>query len=226
MTAYTKYLPLIHQSGLFAGISMPETEHLLDCMNAEIRTYDKGETILRAGDIIHNIGMILDGTAIIEREDFWGNVSVMADLHPASTFAEAYASLSRIPVDVTVVATSRCTVIFMDITAISTQCNNACAFHGQMIRNLMRSIAEKNIQLNSKIDCISKKTIREKLMAYLSEESMKNHSASFDIPFNRQQLADYLFVDRSALSNEISKLAHEGILTSNRNHFEILKQYE
>ncbi len=223
MRLYENYLPILRKSNLFSGVAEYEIGDMMSCLNPRLKHFEKNESILRAGEQLHSIGMIVQGTAIIQQEDFWGNVSVLDDLHPGLMFAEIYAAMSQIPMDITVLATSDCDVMFFDISELTTQCGTACNYHSRLIQNIMTSIARKNIALNQKIDCISKRTIRDKLLAYLSAESIRAHSSSFDIPFNRQQLADYLFVDRSALSNEISKLTKEGVITSVRNHFEILE---
>ena len=224
MVKYEEYLPVLKKLNLFLGVSENEIHHMMSCMNPQKRSYEKNETILRAGEQIHSFGLLLSGTALIEKEDFWGNVAVMSALSSGSMFAEVYAALSQIPTDVTVIATSHCEIMFFDLSAFTSLCGESCSYHSRIIQNVMTSIARRTLQLNQKIDCISKRTIRDKLMAYLSSESMRQHNNTFDIPYNRQQLADYLFVDRSALSNEISKLTREGLIRSQRNHFEILRE--
>lgn len=220
-----KYLPLLKNTTLFSGISVDEIKNMLSCLSARITKYSKNEFILRSGDNIHQIGIILSGTAMVIREDYWGNRTIITELTPGIIFGESYAAISYMPAESSVVANEECQIMFLNIKKIITVCSSVCSYHSRLIKNMLTTIAKKNINLTQKIDFMSKKTIREKLLAYLSVESNEAKNPSFTIPFNRQQLADYLSVDRSALSNEISKLQNEGILTSSRNHF-ILHQIE
>ena len=112
--------------------------------------------------------------------------------------------------------------MFINIERILVTCSNNCPFHNKLIRNLMHDLAQKALMFHRKIDVISRRTTREKLLSYLNYEARRQGSGSFDIPFDRQGLADYLEVDRSGLSLEISKLRKEGILESRKNHFTLL----
>ena len=174
------------------------------------------------GEPAKNIGILLSGSAQIVQVDYFGNRSIMAGLEPSELFGESFAcaGVEAIPVDV--VANEDSEVMFMDCHRLTHSCSNACPFHQQMIYNLMKVVAIKNLIFHQKIQITSKRTTREKLMAYLLLQAKKNNSSSFHIPYDRQALADYLEVDRSGLSAEISKLTKEGILVSQRNHFELL----
>lgn len=213
------YLPVLKKSSLFSGVSPDEISTMLKCLSARQKHYKKEEFIIRSGDYIHSVGMVLSGTALIIQEDFWGKRTIISEVMPGSLFAETYACLSSLPIEMSVISDSECDIMFLDFNKILTVCTSACTFHTRLIQNFLSSIASRNLTLTKKIQHMSKKTIREKLLSYLSTESLKSTASTFDIPFNRQQLADYLSIDRSALSNELSKLQAEGILTYNKNRF-------
>ena len=214
-----KYISILKNTNLFLGIDEKEITAMLGCLNAKVVSYKKNETILRIGETSPSIGMLLSGQALMEKEDFWGNRTIISEVLSGMIFNESYACLSQMPSEHRVTATEQSTVMYFDVSRTFSVCSTACNYHTRLIRNLIRSLAEINIGLTRKMECISKKTIRDRLLTYLSSESRKIGQSYFTIPFNRQQLADYLSVDRSALSNEISKLQKEGIITCNRNQF-------
>ncbi|SER56889.1 Crp/Fnr family transcriptional regulator [Lachnobacterium bovis] len=214
-----KYLMLLKNTTLFSGISIDEIDKMLNCLSSQINTYSKNEFIFRSGESIQHVGLVLSGNAMIIREDYWGNRTILSELKPGTIFGEAYAVLSFVPAESSVIATTDCSIMLLDMKKITNICSSTCTYHSKLIQNMLMTLAKKNVNLTQKIDFMSKKTIRDKLLAYLSFESNKVNNPSFTIPFNRQQLADYLSVDRSALSNEISKLQNEGVLISNKNQF-------
>ncbi len=221
-----KYLPVLKNSNLFSGVRPDEITAMLKCLSARTRHFKKEEFIIRSGDFVHSVGLVLSGTALIIQEDFWGRRTIISEVLPGSLFAETYACLSSIPIEMSVVSDSECDVLFLDFHKILTVCTSACSFHTRLIQNFLSSIARRNLGLTKKIQHMSQKTIRDKLLSYLSTESLKNSSSTFDIPFNRQQLADYLSIDRSALSNELSKLQAEGILSYKKNRFTLTENIE
>lgn len=221
-----EYIHILKRSGMFSGATEDEIESMLGCLAATTSHYDKNKFIIRSGEPIHSVGMVLQGSVLIVKEDFWGNRTIISEISAGSVFAEAYACLSQLPLETSVIANENCVVMFFDVKKILSVCSNACSHHTRLIQNLLSTLAEKNITLTRKIEHISKKTIRDKLLSYLSSESLKNNNASFSIPYNRQQLAEYLSVDRSALSNEISKLQSEGILTCHKNEFTMMTDYD
>lgn len=214
-----EYLSILKKSNLFSGVQPEEISAMLKCLSARLKHFKKEEFIIRSGDYIHSVGMILSGTALIIQEDFWGRRTIISEVLPGSLFAETYACIPSIPIEMSVISDSECDVLFLDFNKILNVCTSACTFHTRLIQNFLSSIARRNLTLTKKMQHMSKKTIREKLLSYLSAESLKSNSSTFDIPFNRQQLADYLSIDRSALSNELSKLQDEGILTYKKNQF-------
>ena len=218
-----KYLTLLSNTTLFTGIAKEDISSMLTCLSARMATYKKGEFILHTGNTIHEVGMVLSGSALIIKEDFWGNRSILSEVSSGFLFAETYACIGTVPLEVSVVASSDCEILFLDFHKILTTCSSTCQFHTKLIHNLLATLAQKNLTLTRKLEHMSQKTTRDKLLSYLSGESLKAKSPSFSIPFNRQQLADYLSVDRSAMSNELGKLKKEGILTYDKNTF-ILKE--
>lgn len=219
-----KYLPILKKSSLFSGVSPDEITVMLKCLSARVKHYKKEEFIIRSGDYIHSVGMMLSGNALIIQEDFWGKRTIISEVMPGTVFAETYACISSLPIEMSVISDSECDVLFLDFNRILTVCTSACTFHTRLIQNFLSAIAGRNLALTKKMQHMSKKTIREKLLSYLSTESLKSSSPTFHIPFNRQQLADYLSIDRSALSNELSKLQAEGILSYNKNNFTLMDE--
>lgn len=218
-----KYLSIMKKSPIFIGIGENELNGMLDCLSAVKLEYAKNDFVLRFGDSVNSIGMVLAGSVCIIKEDYWGNRNIIAKILPGQLFAETYACMPGATLGVSVIAEEETIVMFMDIKRILSTCTSSCEFHTRLIRNLLTVLAEKNLQMNDKLTHMAQRTTKEKILSFLSTESLRHGSSSFDIPFNRQQLADYLSVDRSALSNELCKMRDEGILDFNKNHF-VLKQ--
>ena len=208
---------------LFRGLKEAEITSLLECLHTAKRSYQKGEVILSEGSITENIGIVLSGMAVISCNDIWGNTSILGNVAPGSVFAEVYACIPGQPTLVTVSAVEDTSVLFMNVSRVLATCINACPFHTRLVRNLLTVCAHKSLQLSQRILHTSSKSIRGRLMSYFSECAKRAGSNSFLIPYNRQQLADYLNVDRSALSAELGKLRREGVLSAERNRFTILK---
>lgn len=195
---------------------------MLSCLGAKTELFDKKYTIMAEGTPAKYIGIVLSGSVQIIQVDYYGNRSILSSLEPSQVFAEAFAAAEIKSIPVSIVANEPSEIMFIDCTHIMHTCSNNCGFHNQLIFNLMQDIAAKTILFHQKIEIISKRSTREKLLTYLSFYSKKTGSASFDIPYDRQELADYLEVDRSGLSAEISKLRSEGLLNSYKKHFELL----
>lgn len=211
---------------LFRGIKENDIEALLNCLGAKERKYKKGDVILAEGACTQQLGIVLCGTVIVELGDIWGNNSVLSSIGPGGSFAEAYACVPGEPLMVNVIAGENTSVLFINVANILTVCENTCAFHNTMIRNLLTLCASKNLQLSQRVLHTGSKSIRTRLMSFFSECIKKSGSYSFDIPYNRQQMADYLNVDRSALSNELAKMKKDGIIRYNKNHFDVLKTHD
>lgn len=214
-----QYLKLLKNTKLFSGITETEIEAMLSCLSATKRSYQKGECIFRKGELVSHVALLLKGCVHIQKEDYWGNSSILNEITEGEIFGEVYACLGNDEILNNAVAVRPSVVLFLDINRVLTMCPSACRFHGQLIRNLLSVLAAKNKVLAQKLEHMSQRTTREKLLSYLSEQSLKADRPTFDIPFNRQQLADFLSVDRSAMSNELCKMRDEGILQFDRNHF-------
>ena len=211
---------------LFQGTSPEEVKAMLGCLQAEQKTYQKGEMIYRMGDAVPAMGLVLSGSVSIENDDIWGNKSILDTASAGQVFAETYACVPSEPMMVSVVASEKTEVLFLNVNRILQTCSNSCSHHNKIIHNLLSVSARKNLNLSRRIFHTSAKSIRGRLLSYLSYQAMKNGSREFDIPFSRQQLADYLSVDRSALSNELSKMQKEGLLQADRSHFLLRKTIE
>ena len=213
-------LTILTECTLFHGLREAQIREMLPCLSARQARFRRGQFLLRAGDRASSAGIILSGEAEVLQEDFWGNRNLLAAVGPGDLFAEAFACAHAVS-PVSVLCKTDGSVLYLNVRAVFSPCEKACAQHKTLSQNLIRVLAEKNMQLNEKVGFLSQRTTREKLLAYLSAQARRSGSASFRIPFDRQQLADYLCIDRAAMSTEISRLQKEGLLKTNRNHFEL-----
>lgn len=216
------YLNVLRACPLFAGIQEENLKTMLNCLNTRTAFFDKKYTILAEGNPAKHIGIMLSGSAQIIQLDYYGNRSILSEVTAGEMFGEAFACAEVPALPVAVVADTPCEVMLIASDHILNNCANRCGFHQQMIYNLMKDLAEKALRFHQKIEVIAKRSTREKLMTYLALEAKKADSNTFEIPFDRQELADYLEVDRSGLSSEIGKLRREGILDNHRNRFRLL----
>ena len=214
-------LKILENSRLFAGIRVDEIQPMLSCLQAVERKYPRGAYIFHTGEEVRALALLVRGTAHIQKEDFWGNRSLLASLAAGDIFAEAYAMPDSGAMRSDVVAVESCTVLLMDVERVLSRCTNSCAFHARLTENLFALLAEKNRILARKVDYLAQRTTRQRLLAYLSEQAQRAGSAEFTIPFNRQQLADFLSVERSAMSAELSRMQAEGLLETERSHFRL-----
>ncbi|MDR0856232.1 MAG: Crp/Fnr family transcriptional regulator [Clostridiales bacterium] len=219
-----KFSPVLRASPLFAGIGDDGFDAMLGCLGARTRAYAKDETIYFEGDAVTEIGLVLDGRLHLIKDDMWGNASIVAEIAPPDMFAEAVVCGGIGTAPVNVVAKEASEVLFIDYQRVLAGCPSACAFHAALIRNMIGILARKNITLAAKLEHLAKRTTREKLLSYLAEQARQKKSGAFDIPFNRQELADYLFVERSALSAEMSRLKADGRIDYRKNHFILRKE--
>lgn len=217
-----KYFEILRKCPLFNDIEDKDMESMMGCLGARVKEFHKWETIMAEGEKVKYLGIVLIGKAQIEQRDYFGNRSIVASVEPSEMFGESFAcaGIDIMPVDV--IATEETTVMYVDCFRIIHSCSNACSFHQQMIYNLLKVVAIKNLMFHQKMEITSKRSTREKLMAYLLFQAKKHNSNSFEIPYDRQQLADYLQVDRSGLSAEISKLRREGTIMCRKNAFSLL----
>lgn len=217
-----QYFTLLLHSQLFKGVRQEEIRSILQCLGAAKRGYKKGEYIYQIGDTASSVALLLRGEVHIQHEDYWGNQTIISEITPGVLFGETYALLPNAPLTVNALAVTDCTVLFLKAFNIISPCEQACGFHNILIRNLVTALAGKNLMLTGKLEHMAQRSTRNKLLSYLSLQSIKAGSSSFEIPFNRQQLADYLAVDRSAMSNELGKLRDEGLLEFDKSHFRLI----
>lgn len=212
---------LLRETALFHNLSAEETHTVLSCLSPNIVTRPKSSYLLQAGDCTNKLGLLLSGKAYIVQEDVWGHQNMIAKLYPNDTFAEAFAVSKESRLNVSVIAEEDCKVMWINAVQMLTQCAKNCPAHIRLTQNFVTILAKKNLQLNDKITHMSKRSTREKLLSYLSGEALRQGSLSFTIPYNRQQLADFLCVERAAMSSELSKLQRDGFLHYNRNYFNL-----
>ena len=214
-----KYIGILKRTQLFSGVSETEISAMLNCLQAKLRTFRKGEYIFKQGEHLDQITVLVEGKLLIQRDDFWGNRSIVNVIRIGEMFGEAYLAPESGSLLNDVIAEEDSTIFFFDVQKVLTVCPSACRFHSMIIQNLFFAISEKNRKLIQKIGHMSNRTTRTKLLSYLSEEAAKQNRSHFTIPFNRQQLADFLCVDRSAMSNELCKMRDEGLIEFDKNEF-------
>lgn len=206
-------------STLFRGIEEKDALVMLKCLDARKRCYKKGEMIFRAGDTTDSLGLLLSGSVHLLKEDLWGNQQILSPIAPGQIFAEVYACIKGETFPFRVCAAGDCEVLFLNVKRVLSTCSSSCAFHNRLIQNLLFTLASKNLNLNRKIDYITPKSIRDRVIAYLSDEALRQERNPLELPFNRQQMADYLCVERSALSKELSRMQDEGLISYRKNKF-------
>lgn len=213
---------------LFRGIPEEEWGQMWECLHAQKQRYSPGEVILLAGQPADRVGILLEGQAQVIREEFSGSRTILTALSPGDLFAEAFACASgeHKTLPVTVLSVAESTVLLIDYRRILHTVPAGCTFHDRLVENMLAVMADKNLMLNRRLGHLSKRTTREKLLSYLSEQATLHGSASFSIPFNRQELADYLCVERSAMSAVLSRLRAEGVLETERNRFTLKRNTE
>ena len=219
-----EYLPVLSRARLFAGVAPDELESALNCLESRPVRYEKGEYILRAGAAVESLGLLAAGDAIINQEDFWGNRNLLYAIEPGQCFAESFACAPGSASTVSVVAQAESAVLWLNVRRLLGLCPSGCRHHSAILQNLLADLAVKNLRLNEKVSHLSQRTTRARLLSYLSAEAQRQGGPDFDIPFSRQQLADYLSVERSGLSAELSRIQAEGLLTFRKNHFTLLQE--
>lgn len=214
-----KYFDLILTNPLFSGISKESLKSLLSCLSARITEIPKGDPVFLEGDPAGFIGLVLEGAVQIVRDDFYGNRSLLTLAQAGDLFAEAFACANVETMPVSGYAIQNSKILWLNCRRMLTVCTNACGFHSMLVQNLLQVVAQSNLLLGRKIQFMSGKTTREKLMTYLLDQAKQAGSRDFTIPLDRQALANFLGVERSAMSAEISKLRADGILESKGSWF-------
>lgn len=217
-----KYISALKKCGLFQEIEEENLVAMLGCLGAKVSNVRKHEVIFQEGATARFLGIILSGAVQMVQDDFYGNRTIVTQIEENRVFGESFACAGVTSLPVSFIASKDCEIMLIDCSRITNTCCNACAFHKQIIFNLLQLVAKKNLDFHQKIEITSKRTTREKLMTYLLSVAKQTGSSSFSIPYNRQGLADYLGVERSAMSAEIGKLRKDGIIECHKNLFEIL----
>jgi len=216
------YIKILRRCPLFEGIRDEDLSRMLVCLGAKVEAFDKKYTIIAEGKPAKYIGIVLSGSVQISKNDYYGNRSIIAEAEESEVFGEAFACAEIQSIPVMVTANEPCEIMLIECAHILHTCSNNCGFHQQLIFNLMKDLATKTLLFHQKLEITSKRSTREKLMTYLMIQAKKAGSNRFTIPFDRQELADYLEVDRSGLSAEIGKLRREGLIENEKNSFVLL----
>lgn len=218
-----EYFDALRSCPLFDGIADSELSAVLPCLGAKIIRFDRGAAIMTEGEAARYVGVVLSGMVHIVQVDYFGNRSIIEGIEPSGLFGESFAcaGIPAIPVDA--VAAEPAGIMLIDCLKIMCSCSNACEFHQRMVYNLLKVVARKNLVFHQKIEITSKRSTKEKLLAYLLFQAKKSGTDSFEIPYNRQELADYLGVERSGLSVEIGKLCRQGVIAADHKQFRLLK---
>ena len=206
-----EFFPILAASPLFSGVTENELDAMLTCLAAKTEQFPKDVFLLHPGDTVEEIGMVLSGCALVVQEDIWGNRNILSRTAPGQTYAAAFACAPNSVSNVSVVTETPTTVLFLNVKRLLTVCPAACVHHSRIIRNLLSDLAGKNLLLNEKLTHIAQRTTRA--------EAQRRGAVEFDIPFSRQQLADFLAVERSGLSLELGKMKKDGLLDFHKEHF-------
>lgn len=217
-----EHIEMIQKCPLFTGIDINHLKTMLTCLGARVVRAGKGRTIFNEGDSADRIGVVLQGSVQILRDDYYGDRSILAHITQQDIFGEAYAFSDSDTLPVSAIASEDSWILIIDSIRVRSCCSNACDHHNQLIYNLLKLVSDKNLKLHQKIHITSRRTTRDKLMAYLTNFAIQSGRNEFSIPYDRQGLADYLQVDRSGLSAEIGKLRREGVIECSRDRFKLL----
>ena len=206
---------------LFDGMKLDEANRMLECLDAHVVSRDKGAAIFVEGSHATRFGVVLSGSLVVAKDGLDGKRTIIKRIGEKELVAAAQAFSGAKTMRVRVEADAPSKVLILNAERVGAPCCNACAFHTRLVRNVMRILAAKTLELNAKIEILSHRTTEDRLMSYLRSFADKCGKSEFDIPFDRQQLADFLCVERSALSAEISRLARAGSFDCHKNHFKL-----
>ncbi len=218
-----QHLNILQNCPLFADVASDDLDAVLNCLQARIIRVSRGQTVFQEGEPAENVGIVLSGWVQMVRDDYFGNRSIIGRAEPSQLFGEAFACAGT-EMLVSVVAAADGEIMLADCRKVLTLCKNSCTFHNQIIYNLLQIVARKNLLLSQKLEILSRRSTREKLMQYLLQEAKNAGSDEFSIPYDRQGLADFLGVERSALSAEISRMRADGLIECRKNWFRLVPQ--
>ncbi len=211
---------------LFRGIAPQEIQNLCTCLGIYEKAYPRGAMIYSVGDVAGDVGLVLSGAVNIVMNSYWGVSSIFGHMEKGEVFGEAYAAIPGKELLCDVMACENSVILFLPMARAVAPCQKCCAAHLHLLQNLIQISAAKNLHLSNRMMHIAPRTIRERLLSYLSAQRMANGSNHFTVPFTRQQLSEYLEVDRSALSHELSKMQRDGLLKINKNEFILCSDIE
>ena len=211
-----------HPVFLFSGLTAEEKMQALHCLAPVAKVYDAGEWIVLAGETMARFGWIESGAVLIIRQEADGGELLLSQLEAGDLFGESFA-FGNLPFRVSVCAKEHTVIRYFECSRFLAPCEKSCLFHQKMVANLLVHFAQKNVFLTGRIEHLSRRTLREKILSYLSAYADKEKKTLFSIPFDRQQLADYLGCDRSALSAALSKLRTEGVIDYHKNTFRLIQ---
>ncbi len=217
-----KYIKQLLDYPLFFGVKEKDMEPMLTCLGGQVKKYKKGEYIFFEEDDIRYIGIIISGSVDMLKEDIWGNKTMLVRMKKEELFGETFSCGADQSSVVSFCASHNAEVLFLPFDRVMHSCSMTCVFHHRLIENMVAIIARKNKQLMEKTEVISKKTLREKIMVYLSQQAQQKGTKYFEIPLGRVELADFLCTDRSALTRELNTMRDEGIIDFDKNMFQIL----
>ena len=216
---------LLKRCPLFYGIREDELYTLLKCCAAREERYEPGEWVRGEGRAMNSKMGLVGGKVLVFQEDFWGQKEELYHIGEGEVFGQSYSCARTPALPVQLIAEKVCRTVFLDYQRMITFCSLACDFHTRLIQNLLRILAEANVGFENRGRHMSRRTTREKLLSYLSQQALQRGSRTFETPYNRQELADYLGVDRSAMSSELGRMKAEGILNYRKNWFELIEKY-
>lgn len=216
-----KYLSILTKCPLFSGIGDKDVLAILRCTDAQVIRVSRNLPILREGDAARHVGIVLSGRVQVVRHAFSGSRSIISSCDPAQVFGAAYACAGAEALPVSVLAALDSEILLVDWRRMMNTCTNACAFHARLISNLLNIVSKKNIFFSEKLDIVSQRTTRDKLLSFLYAQAHQSGSLRFSIFYNRQQLADYLGVSRCAMTTELTRLEKDGLIRYHRNEFEL-----
>lgn len=217
-----QYYKLMRNSPLFSNISPDDYPALLGCVQAKTAQYHKDEFISLSGDAVNHIGMVLQGGVLVLKEDVFGNRAILNNLGPGAIFGESFLCGGNDALTVSVQAAETAEVLFLSFDKVMQSCSNACAFHSILLKNMVVMIAQKNVRLVEKLEVTTKHSLREKILAYLSQLAQQQQTATVQAPLGRVDLADFMGVDRSALTRELNRMRQQGLLEYERNTYRLL----
>ena len=217
-----KYTHILQSIPLFQGIASGDYPALLSCLGTRIAHYGKGEFASLRGDTLHAVGIVLDGRVQVIKEDVFGNRAILNDLDVGSVFGESFVCGGNYALSVSVQTAESSTILFLPFDKVMQTCPNACGFHSMLIKNMVVMIARKNIRLVEKLEITTKRSLREKILSYLSHLAQEQRSSEIKSPLGRVDLADFLGVDRSALTRELNRMAADGVIAYSKNTFTLL----